>query len=223
MSNSASASSPAVLASHKLGKRYDGGRVGLAPTSLTIADGEHLAIIGPSGCGKTTLLLLLGGLLDPSEGEVREHGELVNRPGWQRAACQRDLGVLFQDLALWPHMSVHAHLDFVLRGNSLLSRQERTQRIQKVLSQASLTALAKESPDALSGGERQRLAWARAVVTEPRLLLLDEPLTSLDPQLRAELLGWTIEYGQAPHRTLVVVTHDEEVARTVGKRMLKLG
>ena len=192
----------------------------MKPTSFEIAEGEHLSIIGPSGSGKTTLLLLLAGLLDPSAGEVREYGELVSRPGWQRETHRRRLGVLFQDLALWPHMTVQAHLEFALQ--SAETPPKASGRIQKVLAQASLTALANDRPDALSGGERQRLAWARAIVTKPRLLLLDEPLTSLDPKLRGELLSWTLEYGQLPGRTLVVVTHDDEVARCVGKRLLQL-
>jgi iron(III) transport system ATP-binding protein len=187
--------------------------------AFSIDAGEHLAIVGPSGSGTTTLLELLAGLLDPSGGEVKESGELVSRPGWQLEPHQRSLGFLFQDLALWPHMTVRQHFEFPLR----LDGPAREERVRRVLEQAGLKSLADRRPHELSGGERQRVAWGRAVVGEPRLLLLDEPLTSLDPRLRGELLEWTIDYGRHPGRTLIVVSHDPGIARRIAARVLPLG
>ena len=214
---SESASAPLLLESTALSKKF-GDRVALAPVDLAVDAGENLAIVGPSGCGKTTLLELLAGLLDPSAGEVRECGRVVSRAGWQLEPHRRSLGFLFQDLALWPHLTVREHLEFVLQDAA--SRED---RIRRVLDQAGLGRLADRRPPDLSGGERQRVAWARAVVGEPRLLLLDEPLTSLDPRLRGELLDWTIEYGSHPDRTLLVVSHDPEIAGRIAGRVLSLG
>jgi len=213
---SESASAPLLLESTALSKKF-GDRVALAPVDLSVDAGENLAIVGPSGCGKTTLLELLAGLLDPSAGEVRECGRVVSRAGWQLEPHRRSLGFLFQDLALWPHLTVREHLEFVLHDAA--SRED---RIRRVLDQAGLGQLGDRRPPDLSGGERQRVAWARAVVGEPRLLLLDEPLTSLDPRLRGELLDWTIEYGRHPDRTLLVVSHDPEIAGRIASRVLSL-
>ncbi len=213
---SESASAPLLLESTALSKKF-GDRVALAPVDLSVNAGENLAIVGPSGCGKTTLLELLAGLLDPSAGEVRECGRVVSRAGWQLEPHRRSLGFLFQDLALWPHLTVREHLEFVLQDAA--SRED---RIRRVLDQAGLGRLADRRPPDLSGGERQRVAWARAVVGEPRLLLLDEPLTSLDPRLRGELLDWTIEYGRHPDRALLVVSHDPEIAGRIAGRVLSL-
>ncbi len=213
---SESASAPLLLESTALSKKF-GDRVALAPVDLAVDAGENLAIVGPSGCGKTTLLELLAGLLDPSAGEVRECGRVVSRAGWQLEPHRRSLGFLFQDLALWPHLTVREHLEFVLQDPA--SRED---PIRRVLDQAGLGQLADRRPAELSGGERQRVAWARAVVGEPRLLLLDEPLTSLDPRLRGELLDWTIEYGRHPDRALLVVSHDPEIAGRIAGRVLTL-
>ncbi len=213
---SESASAPLLLESTALSKKF-GDRVALAPVDLAVGAGENLAIVGPSGCGKTTLLELLAGLLDPSAGEVRECGRVVSRAGWQLEPHRRSLGFLFQDLALWPHLTVREHLEFVLQDAA--SRED---RIRRVLDQAGLGRLADRRPPDLSGGERQRVAWARAVVGEPRILLLDEPLTSLDPRLRGELLDWTIEYGRHPDRALLVVSHDPEIAGRIAGRVLSL-
>ncbi len=214
---SESASAPLLLESTALSKKF-GDRIALAPVDLAVGAGENLAIVGPSGCGKTTLLELLAGLLDPSAGEVRECGRVVSRAGWQLEPHRRSLGFLFQDLALWPHLTVREHVEFALQ-DATTSRED---RIRRVLDQAGLEQLADRRPPELSGGERQRVAWARAVVGEPRLLLLDEPLTSLDPRLRGELLDWTIEYGRHPDRTLVVVSHDPEIAGRIAGRVLSL-
>ncbi len=199
-------------------------RLALAPVDFSITVGENLAIIGPSGCGKTTLLRLVAGLMNPSAGEVRERGRVVSHRGWQLEPHRRSLGFLFEDLALWPHMTVRAHLRFAVQAAvEAPDAVDPEEKIRRILEQASLGPLAERRPAELSGGERQRVAWARAVVGEPEILLLDEPLTSLDPGLRRELLEWTVDYGRRPGRSVAVVTHDREVAGRIGHRVLELG
>ena len=215
------AATPPALASDAVTKNY-GRRVPI-PTTIRVPAGENLAIVGPSGCGKTTLLLLLGGLLDPSDGVVFQNGELVSRPGWQKPPRERHLGFVFQELALWPHMTVREHLEFALGKGGGSTTEGDAERISLLLKRLSLQSLESHRPQELSGGERQRLGWARAIISEPDLLLLDEPLTSLDPALRSELLEATLQYGSLPGRSVVVVTHDEEVAASLGGQVLRLG
>jgi putative spermidine/putrescine transport system ATP-binding protein len=211
-----------ALSSQGLWKSFGDERA-LAPVTFAIEEGEHLAITGPSGAGKTTLLRLLAGFIEPSGGQVVERGRPVNRPGWTEAPRRRGIGMVFQGLALWPHMTVEEQVRFSLAGEGRrLSRRERRRRAGRVLDEAGIARLGTRYPAALSGGERQRVAWARAVAAEPRLLLLDEPLTSLDPRLRAELLESVTRYGAVAGRTIVLVTHDLEAARKVGRRLLEL-
>jgi iron(III) transport system ATP-binding protein len=209
-----------LLCARNLGKHF--GRVpALAPTSFTLEEGEHLTLRGPSGSGKTTLLRLLAGLILPSSGEIHESGRLINSPGGAYAPWRRSLGMLFQNLALWPHLSARGQLEMVL-GGWPGGRRGRRARARELLERLGLLRLEDRFPASLSGGERQRLAWARAIAPEPRLLLLDEPLTSLDPQLKEDLLALTAGYGATPRRTVVLVTHDPEIARRLGWRVLEL-
>jgi ABC-type sulfate/molybdate transport systems ATPase subunit len=200
----------------------------LRSTSFAIAEGEHLAVTGPSGSGKTTLVRILAGLLEPSAGEVLESGARVNGPGFREPPHLRRIGVLFQGLALWPHLTVLGNVELSIpRGaaseDAPPGRRERRLRAAAILADVGLSALSRRYPRELSGGERQRVAWARAVAGEPRLLFLDEPLTSLDPRLRAELLELVVQFGERPGRTLVVVTHDADLAKRLGRRVLDLG
>lgn len=212
---------PDILSCRDLTKRYSG-RVALPPVSFSVMEGEHLAIVGPSGSGKTTLVRLLAGLLDPTGGAVFDRGILVNRPGWRLEPHLRNIGVLFQGLALWPHLTVREQVRFAMPpGGS--SRAERNRAVERLLEAVGISALSGRLPQHLSGGEKQRVAWARAVAGSPRLLFLDEPLTSLDPALREELLLEVIRYGESPGHTIIIVTHDSGVARRVGGRLLELG
>ena len=200
-------------------KRFGGGTA-LGPLDLELDRGEHLAVCGPSGSGKTTLLRLLAGLLQPSEGEIRVAGTTVNRPGWSEPPHRRDTGMLFQELALWPHLTVLEQVELGVAPR--IRGKDRRHRAESMLAQLGLEKLARRFPAELSGGERQRVAWGRATVGEPRLLLLDEPLTSLDPRLQGELLEAIERYGAQPERTVVVVTHDTAVAERLGRRRLDL-
>jgi ABC-type sulfate/molybdate transport systems ATPase subunit len=210
-----------ALGAISLSKAF-GGRPALLPVTFSIDPGEHLAVTGPSGSGKSTLLRLLAGLIEPSGGSVIEGGRVVNGPGGRTAPHRRDIGMVFQGLALWPHRTVRDHVDLALRRSGGPQAEDRRGRAAEVLEEAGLTALADRYPGDLSGGERQRVAWARAVAAAPALLLLDEPLTALDPVLREDLLGRVVRYGELPGRTVVIVTHDRSVAERVGRRVLDL-
>jgi iron(III) transport system ATP-binding protein len=130
--------------------------------------------------------------------------------------------MLFQGLALWPHMTARAQVEFCLARRSCRSRAERRKAAERLLEESGVLALADRLPAQLSGGERQRVAWARAVAGEPRLLVLDEPLTSLDPALKSDLTETVLRHGSAPGRTLVVATHDEDLAGRLAGRVYRL-
>lgn len=198
-------------------RRY-GDKTVLQDISLQLIPGEVLALLGPSGCGKTTLLKILAGLEQPSAGEV-----------WMGDACiasaqsftppeSRDLGMVFQDYALWPHMTVGANVAFPLEMRGL-SRAQVRERVQETLALVGLQALGDRLPSSLSGGQQQRVALARAIVARPRLLLFDEPLSNLDRDLRESLC---LEMSQLLRRlgcTAVYVTHDHEEACMMADRV----
>lgn len=208
---------PLLLEARGLIKRYTSRVAG--PFDFTLEAGEHLVVTGPSGCGKTTLLRLLAGLIVPNDGLVLEGGVAVNSPLGRREPHQRSVGMLFQELALWSHMTVEEQVGFALPADFPDAKQQ----VARTLSEVRLDGLAGAYPAELSGGERQRVAWARAVVAQPRLLLLDEPLTSLDPRLKDELLEAIDALGQRQGHTMIVATHDPQLAERAGRRRLELG
>ena len=177
----------------------------LGPITFELEAGSRTALVGPSGCGKTTLLRCLAGLETLSEGSIELAGHVVSEPGMTVEPRARRIGFVFQDGALWPHKRVIDHLRFVAPA---ASRQD----AMALLDRVGLAPLAKRRPSQLSGGERQRLALARALIGDPQILLLDEPLASVDVHLRDELA--LLVRGIAAERglTLVVVTHDREEA-----------
>ncbi len=145
--------------------------------TLHIEPGRIVALLGPSGCGKSTLLRLLAGLSVPASGEIRFGDRLVARAGWGLPPEQRDIGMVFQDYALWPHMSVAQNVAFPLRMRGV-SRSERERRVSEALARVGLNGFAERKPSGLSGGQQQRVALARAIVAAPRVLLFDEPLSN---------------------------------------------
>ena len=191
----------------------------VAAASLEIEPGEKVIIQGPSGSGKTTLLRLIAGLELPTEGEIWIDGLLASKPGWAMAPHRRQIGVVFQRSALWPHMTVAQNLEFAMNG---LSRQAREVRLRMLLAQAELTKLAQRYPDQLSGGEARRTALARALASQPRRLLLDEPLTNLDPDLKQQFLTLILEYTSQADASLVYITHDDEEAGVINGRLLRM-
>jgi len=181
--------------------------------SLDVMRGEALVVLGPSGSGKTTLLRLLAGLEIPDTGGIWLSGVQVSARGRILVPPhERRIGYVFQDLALWPHLTVHQHMDFVL-GSLHVPRPDRASRIAEILTLVRIERLATRYPHELSGGEQQRVALARAFVGDPQLILMDEPFSSLDDELRARLREELAELQRSAQITTVYVTHDREDAR----------
>jgi len=197
-----------------------GSRTILSNLELTVTDGDRIVVMGRSGAGKTTLLRLLAGLLAPSQGTIRVGGELASVARSIRIEpSHRDVGFVFQAGALWPHMTVAQN---ILYGLADLPRTEARRRMTEALDACKVAELALRLPQQLSGGEQRRVALARAIAPHPRHLLMDEPLTSLDSDLRSELLQLVCEIAQSHATALVYVTHDEAEARAVGGRQMRL-
>jgi ABC-type Fe3+/spermidine/putrescine transport system ATPase subunit len=202
-------------------KRYDGRPV-VDSVSLEIHAGQSVVIVGPSGSGKTTLLRMIAGLESPDDGEIWLDGRHVSAPRRIVVAPQaRHIGFVFQDLALWPHMSVRDHLEFVLKAAGV-SRQERVDRTGDVLTLVRIADMADRYPHQLSGGEQQRVALARALVGRPRLLLLDEPLSSLDPELRTALRTELLRLKRAVDVAMIYVSHDREDATVLADCVIQM-
>ncbi|HUS09637.1 MAG TPA: ABC transporter ATP-binding protein [Pyrinomonadaceae bacterium] len=190
--------------------------------SLDVTEGEVVALLGPSGCGKTTTLRLIAGLETPDEGEIWIAGERVATIGNNLLPPRaRGIGFVFQDLALWPHMTVEGNLNFVL-ASARMKRPERQVRIDEVLRLVHALSFAKRYPAQLSGGEQQRAAIARAIVGRPQLLLLDEPMSSLDSDLKASLLHELATLQKRLQLTTVYVTHNRQEAEALAHRVVSM-
>lgn len=191
--------------------------------SLEVRRGSVLGILGPSGCGKTTVLRLIAGLEVPDAGEIWLADRRASSPGRLHVPpTRRNIGFVFQDLALWPHMTVAGNLLFVLQSRDWPATT-RQARIDEMLDMVGMRDRAREYPSHLSGGEQQRVALVRALVGKPDLLLLDEPLSSLDFELRA---GLREELAAIPKQlgvTLIYVTHDRADADAFGGEILVMG
>jgi multiple sugar transport system ATP-binding protein len=195
----------------RISKLYPGGVAALEPTDLEVRDGELLVLVGPSGCGKTTLLRIIAGLETPSGGTVSIGGVDVTHAHPK----DRDVAMVFQSYALYPHMSVYDNLAFGLKMRKTPKDEidRRTGRAAQVLG---IGALLDRKPGALSGGQRQRVALGRAIVREPRVFLLDEPLSNLDAVLRTEMRAELVRIHRRLGRTMIHVTHDQTEAMTMG-------
>ena len=203
---------------NEVAKKY-GKRAVVDRLSLTLAEGEIVALLGSSGCGKTTTLRLIAGLETPDKGDIWIEGACVASNGRNLTPPnRRGVGFVFQDLALWPHMTVAENLDFVLEA-TVFRKKERENRIDEVLRMVHLDRFASSFPNQLSGGEQQRVAVARAIVASPRLLLLDEPLSSLDTELKAKLLYELAELQRKLRVTCLYITHDPSEAASFAHRV----
>jgi iron(III) transport system ATP-binding protein len=203
-----------------LRKVFPTGKPAVDDVSFTIAAGEIVALLGPSGCGKTTTLRCVAGLEHPTAGRIRIGGSVVSDPqaGVLVAPRSRNVGMVFQSYAVWPHMTVRQNVIYPLR-NRKLSRAEIDRRMAEVLELVDLAAYADRSVTALSGGQMQRVALARSMVYEPNLLLLDEPLSNLDAQLRLRLRDDLRRIIKQAGLTALYVTHDQTEAVVLGDRI----
>ncbi len=181
---------------------------------MTIEDGEFVVFVGPSGCGKTTTLRMIAGFEDPTSGEIRIDGRVVN----DLEPRDRGLGMVFQSHALFPHKTVAQNIEFGLRMKKV-PPAERARHVREVAELVRITHLLDKMPSQCSGGESQRVALARTLVTNPSTFLLDEPLSSLDAKLRRELRAECDRLHAVLRRTFIYVTHDQEEAMTLANRI----
>ncbi|OOG62899.1 sn-glycerol-3-phosphate ABC transporter ATP-binding protein UgpC [Rhodanobacter sp. B04] len=198
-------------------KVYPNGHIGVAGASFEIADGELLVLVGPSGCGKTTLLRMIAGLESISDGTLSIDGRVVN----DVAPKERDIAMVFQNYALYPHMTVAENLGFGLRlrGHKPAEIEQRVRGAAKTLE---LEQRLDSRPAALSGGQRQRVALGRALVRDPKVFLLDEPLSNLDAKLRLSMRVEIARLHRQLRATMIYVTHDQVEAMTLGQRIVVL-
>jgi multiple sugar transport system ATP-binding protein len=202
-------------------KRFgDGGDtvVAVDDISLDIEDGEFLVLVGPSGCGKSTTLRLIAGLETVSEGEIRISDRVVN----DVKPKDRDIAMVFQNYALYPQRTVRGNMSFGLKMTTSLSEREITDRVDQTAEMLSITDLLDRKPGALSGGQQQRVALGRAIVRDPALFLMDEPLSNLDAKLRTQMRTELQELHQELGTATVYVTHDQTEAMTMGDRIAVL-
>ena len=183
--------------------------------SLDIKDGEFVVLVGPSGCGKSTTLRMVAGLEEITRGELYIGGKLMN----DVAPKDRDIAMVFQSYALYPHMTVRGNMEFPLKLRKM-SREEIDRRVNQAAEILGITEYLERKPKALSGGQRQRVAIGRAIVREPKVLLMDEPLSNLDAKLRNQMRTEIIKLRQRIDTTFIYVTHDQTEAMTLGDRIV---
>ena len=198
-------------------KVYPGGTRAITDCTLRVDDGELVVLVGPSGCGKSTLLRLLAGLEAVTRGTIRIGDRVVN----DLAPQERNIAMVFQDYALYPFMSVRRNLEFPLKMRKLPAAEMR-RRVQWAAGLLDIAALLDRLPKQLSGGQRQRVAMGRALVREPTVFLLDEPLSNLDAKLRVQVRAEISELQQRTGTTMIYVTHDQVEAMTLGQRVAVL-
>ena len=208
----------AAVELESLTKRYNG-VAAVDDLTATIAHGSLVCLLGPSGCGKTTTLRLIAGFLDPDAGSIRVGGRVVSEPGSSLPPERRNMSMIFQSYALWPHMTIAENVGYGLRVRKI-ARAERERRVSAILDVAHLTELAPRYPHELSGGQQQRAALARALVVDPETLLLDEPLSNLDANLREEMRFEIRRLHDEFKYTTVYVTHDQAEALTTADTIM---
>ena len=196
-------------------KIYDGGVTAVSDFNLEIADKEFIVLVGPSGCGKSTTLRMVAGLEEISKGELYIGDKLVN----DVEPKDRDIAMVFQSYALYPHMTVRENMEFPLKLKKY-PKDEIKKRVDEAAEILGITQYLSRKPKALSGGQRQRVAIGRAIVREPKVLLMDEPLSNLDAKLRNQMRAEIIKLRQRINTTFVYVTHDQTEAMTLGDRIV---
>ena len=197
-----------------VGKIYPNGTRALEDVNIEINDGEFVVLVGPSGCGKTTLLRMVAGLEDITEGEISIADKVVN----EIAPKDRDIAMVFQNYALYPHMSVYDNMAFSLKLRKL-PKDEIDQKVKDAAKTLEIDELLERKPKALSGGQRQRVAMGRAIVRNPQAFLMDEPLSNLDAKLRVQMRAELGQLHSQLETTTLYVTHDQVEAMTMGDRV----
>ena len=205
----------ATLSLKGIKKIYDGGVTAVHDFNLEIADKEFIVLVGPSGCGKSTTLRMVAGLEEISEGELYIGDKLVNNV----EPKDRDIAMVFQSYALYPHMTVYENMAFALKLRKL-PKDEIDRRVKEAAEILDITQYLERKPKALSGGQRQRVAIGRAIVREPQVFLMDEPLSNLDAKLRNQMRAEIIKLRQRIDTTFIYVTHDQTEAMTLGDRIV---
>ncbi len=205
----------ANVALRSVTKEFPGGTRALDDLTLDVPDGEFLILVGPSGCGKSTALRLIAGLDKPTSGQISIGDQVVNGV----SPRDRDIAMVFQNYALYPHMTVQRNLAFGLKERRTPKR-EIDRRVSEIAAVLSLGELMKRRPAQLSGGQRQRVAMGRALVREPKVFLLDEPLSNLDAKLRVQMRAELKRLHQKLSITTIYVTHDQVEAMTLADRIV---
>ena len=198
----------------KVNKQYENGFHAVQDLDIDIADGEFIVLVGPSGCGKSTALRMIAGLEDISSGTLRIGDRVVNT----LSSRERDIAMVFQSYALYPHMTVGDNISYGLRIRRM-DKAEIQRRVQKAADMLELGALLDRKPKQLSGGQRQRVAMGRAIVREPQVFLMDEPLSNLDAKLRVQMRAEIAQVQRELAVTTIYVTHDQTEAMTMGDRV----
>jgi iron(III) transport system ATP-binding protein len=200
-------------------KRF-GDFIAIHKLDLDVGDGELLTLLGPSGCGKTTTLRMVAGLEAPTAGRIELAGRPLNDVAAGSAVPpeQRGMGMVFQSYAVWPHMTVARNIDYPLRIRKVAAA-EREQRLARAVALVQLEGQETKYPHQLSGGQQQRVALARGLIMEPKVMLLDEPLSNLDARLRRSMRREIRQLQQSLRMTMLYVTHDREEAEEISDRM----
>jgi multiple sugar transport system ATP-binding protein len=201
----------------RINKKYENGFHAVHDLSIDIADGEFIVLVGPSGCGKSTALRMVAGLEDISTGTLKIGDRVVNA----LSPKDRDIAMVFQSYALYPHMTVGDNISYGLRIRKM-DKSEIERRVRKAADMLELTPLLDRKPKQLSGGQRQRVAMGRAIVREPQVFLMDEPLSNLDAKLRVQMRAEIGQVQQDLNVTTLYVTHDQVEAMTMGDRVVVL-
>jgi multiple sugar transport system ATP-binding protein len=207
----------ATLALEQVTKVYDNGVEAVRALDLDVADGEFVVLVGPSGCGKTTALRIVAGLDDVTHGSILLDGKVVN----DLSARARDVAMVFQNYALYPHLNVHQNIGFSLSMRGV-DKSERDRRVRDAAEILGLSEVLERKPRQLSGGQRQRVAMGRALVREPAVFLMDEPLSNLDAKLRVQMRTEVLRVQRRLGVATLYVTHDQTEAMTMGDRVAVL-
>ena len=206
-----------ILKIQNLSHSYDDNQLSLKKINLLVNKGERLSIQGPSGCGKSTLLRLIAGLEEPNEGQIFINEEEVSSPGFSVPPEKRQIGMVVQDKALFPHLSIYENICFGIKKNT-----NKEQIALDLLNLFKIEELKNKFPHQISGGEKQRVALARSMAPNPNFIMLDEAFSALDSDLKVSIYDEVLEIFQGKNITVILVTHDAEEAKILSTRQLNM-